>query len=132
MKVPLVLAQAALLAAAASVPAFAHHSVAAEFDPNQLLTVKGVITAVDWLNPHVHVYLDVTDGDGKVTKWSFESAPPLMLRRGGVTKEKMGIGQTVTVEGIRAKDAPNLGFLRKIIFADGHEIEMWTGEPPAK
>jgi hypothetical protein len=111
-------------------PLFAHHSITAEFDPTSSLVLKGVITKVDWVNPHVYVYIDVKDDSGKVTNWALESGPPGMLRRGGVNAEKIGVGQAVTVDAYKAKDgSKSLAFLRRITYADGHFVQLWVGDP---
>jgi len=103
----------------AAVPAWAHHSFAAEYDSNNLITIKGVISKVEWTNPHIYIYLDVTDESGKVTTWSMEGYPPNTLKRTGFTKSDLKIGETVTMTGYMAKDASNSAAGREIIFADG-------------
>ena len=111
-------------------PVLAHHSITAEFDPSSSVVLKGVITKVDWVNPHVYVYIDVKDASGNVTNWALESGPPGMLRRGGVTSDKVGVGQEVTVDAYRAKDgSKSLAFLRRITYADGHFVQLWVGDP---
>ena len=109
-------------------PALAHHSLQAEYDIQKSLTLTGVITRVDWVNPHVYLYMDVKDAGGKVASWALSSLPPATLKRGGLTKDKLGAGQTVTVLAYHAKDSSNLAFLRTITFADGHKIEIWLGD----
>lgn len=110
-------------------PAVAHHSLQAQFDVKQPVTLKGLITKVEWGNPHVYLYLDVTEEDGTVSKWALESVGIGMLRRGGVTKQMLGVGETVTVVAYHAKDGLNLAFVRKIKFADGREVVIWLGDP---
>jgi hypothetical protein len=105
----------------------AHHSLASEFDEGKPLTLQGVITKIDWLNPHVYVYLDVKNQTGTV-RWSLETLPPATLRRGGLLRDMLGLGQTVTVLAYQARATPNLAFLRKITFADGHEVVVWVGD----
>ena len=89
-------------------------------------TLTGTLTQVEWVNPHIAVYIDAKKADGSVENWKFESAPPSWLRRVGVTSGqfKNAVGQTVTVEGNRAKDGSLYGFLQKITFADGTSLEM--------
>ena len=105
--------------ATASRPLLAHHSEAAEYDSTKPVKVTGVITKVEWLNPHVWFYVDVKDDSGKVTTWGFSNAPPGALMRRGITKEALKVGAEVTVEGARAKDGSNNASGRRVIYADG-------------
>jgi hypothetical protein len=110
----------------------AHHSFAAEFDINKPVTLAGTVTKVEWVNPHVYVYLDVKDANGKVTPWALSSLGPAAARRAGVTRSTFGQGQTVTVLAYHAKDGSNFGFMRRMTFADGHSVELWLGDDAAK
>jgi hypothetical protein len=122
----------ALLAVAglalAAVPALAHHSLFAVFDEGQTVTLKGVVSKVEWVNPHVYLYLDVPDPAGKVTTWSIETFPPTTLRRAGLNREKLGLGQPITLLGYKARNGKDLAFLRTITFADGREIMSALGD----
>ena len=107
--------------------ASAHHSPSSIFNMAEKVTMAGTLTQVDWVNPHIAVYIDVKKADGSgVENWKFESAPPSWLKRVGVNSAdfKKGVGQTVTVEGNRARDGSAYGFLQKITFADGNSIAM--------
>src|SRR5580765_2627320 len=102
--------------------AFAHHSTTAEFDVQHKMTVSGTLTKVDWVNPHIVVFMDAkTEG-----AWKFESNPPAWFRRVGVSRADFAkaIGQPVTVEGNRAKDGSRYGYLLKITYADGNSLEL--------
>src|SRR5690348_17830060 len=88
----------------AALPAMAHHSFAAEYDSKRPVTLKGVVTKVDWTNPHVYFYMDVTDEGGAVTNWAFEMGPPGLLQRAGWNRNLLKVGDEVTVEGTLAKD----------------------------
>lgn len=105
----------------AAIPAFAHHSFAAEFDGSKEFVVKGVLTKVLWTNPHVYFFMDVTQSDGKVVEYSFQSGPPSTLHRVGVGKADFKVGDTVTMTAAPAKDGTkNLGWMKMIKYSDGH------------
>ena len=105
----------------------AHHSPSSIFNMSEKFTLTGTLTQVDWVNPHIAVYIDAKKADGSgVENWKFESAPPSWLKRVGVNSAdfKKAIGQSVTVEGNRARDGSTYGFLQKITFADGNSLAM--------
>src|SRR2546428_9217260 len=96
-----VLAAVALVISA--VPVLAHHSFAAEFDSAKTVTFSGVVTKVEWLNPHVYFYVDVKDAKtGKVSNWGCEMGSPNGLARQGWTRSTLKVGMIVTVEGSQA------------------------------
>jgi hypothetical protein len=118
----------AVVMAMTSAPALAHHSLFAQFDENQSVTLKGVVSKVEWVNPHVYLYLDVTDESGKINTWSVETFPPTTLRRAGLSRDKLGYGETVTLLGYMSRNGTPLTFLRKITFADGRELLISLGD----
>ena len=89
------------------VPVAAHHSFAAQFDGDKPVVLTGVITKVDWRNPHIWVYLDVREADDKVTKWECEGGAPNALTRQGWSREHLKLGEELIVEGWRAKNGTN-------------------------
>ena len=99
----------------AAVPVVAHHSFAAEFDAARALTLKGVVTKIEWQNPHTYFYLDVSGAEGKVVNWGMEMGSPNGLMRQGWTRNTLKIGDSVTVEGSQAKDGTNVGNARVVI-----------------
>lgn len=120
-----VLLPAALLCA---VPIWAHHSFGAEYDAKAPITITGVVTKVEWTNPHIHFYLDVKDNNGNVANWKFEGFPPNVLYRTGWKREvTMKPGDTVTVFGWRARDGTNWAHARQVTFADGKKL--FSGPP---
>ena len=92
---------------AASGPTLAHHSFAAEFDASKPLKLTGVVTKVEWTNPHTWFYIDVKDESGKVTNWGMEMGSPNGLMRAGWSRNSMKIGDVITVEATRARDGSN-------------------------
>lgn len=114
------LATALLLSLASS--ANAHHSVAGQFDVNKTLTLSGVVSKVDWVNPHIYIQLDVKDPDGRMAPWRLEGVPVGMARKAGLSKKMLeGHGETVTVVAHPARDGTkHLGFMVKITYPDGH------------
>lgn len=113
-------------------PVLAHHSESAQFDVSKPVKVTGVITKVEWMNPHIWFYVDVKDENGKVTSWGFTGGPPGMLLRRGITKDVLKIGATVNVEGSRAKDGSNNASGRKVTFPDGRDVFTVSAEDGAR
>lgn len=96
--------------------AFAHHSFAAEFDASKPFKLTGLVTKVEWQNPHTFFYIDVTDtATGKVTNWAMELGSPNGLMRAGWTRNTLKIGDTVSVEGSLARTGEPLGNARVVI-----------------
>ncbi len=96
-----------VLALVASVPAIAHHAFSAEFDSEKPTTKSGLVTKVEWTNPHIWFYLDVTDDNGVTETWGFEMGPPHLLQARGWTRTTMIIGDEVTVAGSLARNGSN-------------------------
>lgn len=103
-------------------PLFAHHSVSAEFDVNRQVTYTGVITRVEWNNPHIYFYVDVKDGAQRVTNWAFEGAGPNTLARMGWLQDTLRVGDRVTVVAFPACDGANVASARKITLANGRTV----------
>jgi len=119
---------AALLAAA--VPAVAHHSFAAEFDASKPITVKGTVTAMDWVNPHSHLRFDVKAEDGTVEHWTAECLPPNGLYRQGWRKTSVKAGDEVVVTGFKAKDGTNYMWAQSVKTGDGRRLFAGSPEGP--
>lgn len=110
-------------------PSVAHHSFGAEYDVNQPITLTGVLTKIEWTNPHTHIFLDVKDDNGQVATWQLEGYPPVALHRLGWKRDvTMKIGETITVTGWRARDGGTWGHSRQITLPSG-ERKMFG--PPA-
>jgi hypothetical protein len=122
--------QGLLFAVSLGTPAAAHHSFAAEYDGEKFVTLKGTVVKVDWQNPHMHFYLDVTNAKGEVEHWKLEGFPPNMLVRQGWKKdESLKAGDHITVTGWLARNGEKLAHSREITWdTDGHKL---LSGPPA-
>jgi len=109
-------------------PAFGHHSFAAEFDDKQPVTLKGSVVKVDWMNPHIWVYLDVKDEAGAVAHWQCEGGAPNGLTRQGWGKASLKTGDEVTIQGFRAKDGTNTCSSRSVKLPDGRTVFAGSAE----
>ncbi len=104
----------------AAVPVVAHHSFAAEYDGQALVTLKGVISKVEWTNPHIYFYVDVKDATtGAVANWAVEGYPPNTLKRTGFARESLKVGESITVTAWRARDGATRAAGREVTFPDG-------------
>ncbi len=120
----------ALLAGVSS--AVAHHAFAAEFDANKPVSLKGVITKVELINPHAWIHLDVRNDDGTVTKWMIEGGTPNTLMRRGFTRDSVKVGTEIRVEGFQARNGAKRANGRDLVLPDGKRLFMGssgTGAP---
>jgi len=108
-----------LLVVAASSRALAHHSFAAEFDATKAIRLTGTLTKVEWTNPHTYFYLDVKDDTGAIVQWACESGAPGALSRRGFKRSLLKLGDTLIVDGYRAKNGANLMDARRVTLPDG-------------
>lgn len=111
-----------------SVRSFAHHAWSAEYDPNLQKELSGVVTKVEWTNPHVRFYVDVEDPDGVVTNWDLELQSLNTLTRNGWTRRALSVGDAVVVNAYLARDGSNRANARgNLRLADGRLL--FAGEP---
>jgi hypothetical protein len=106
----------------AVLPAVAHHAFVAEYDASKSTTLQGVVTKVEWTNPHARFYVDVKDKSGSVANWNLELASPNALRRLGWTRDSIKVGDAVSVLVAPAKDGTKMANARTVTLADGRKM----------
>jgi hypothetical protein len=111
---------------AVTLPAWAHHSFAAEFDVAKPVKLQGTVTKMEWINPHSWIHMDVKNADGTVTNWMIEGGSPNSLLRRGFTKHSLEPGTEIVVEGYQAKDGANRANGRDLTFPDGKKLFIGT------
>jgi hypothetical protein len=109
-----------------AVPVLAHHSFAAEFDGSKQVKLTGVVTKVDWVNPHAYIYMDVKGDDGAVVNWAIETGAPNALYRQGWRKDDLKAGDTVTLDAFLAKDGSHTAAARNVKLPDGRRVFAGT------
>lgn len=118
-----ILGCALLALTGATFPAFAHHAFSAEFDGDQPVLVKGVVTKLELTNPHSWLYLDVKGPDGKISNWGFEFGAPFSLKEKGINKQTFAPGTEITVSGFRAKNGKDFGYAVTTTLSDGRSFK---------
>ena len=120
----------------AGVPLRAHHAFAAEFDAKKPLKLQGTVTAVEWINPHAWIHIDVQRPGGIIEQWMIEGGTPNTLFRRGVNKNSLPNGTVIIVDGYQAKDGTLKANGRDITFTDGRKLFIGStgtgapGDPP--
>ena len=102
--------------------ALAHHAFSNEFDETKPVTLEGVVTRINWENPHVYFYLDVKESDGTVVNWACETRGPSGLARRGWKRDSLKIGDKVVVNAFRARNGSHTADGRQVTLADGRRI----------
>ena len=111
-----------IVAVVVCVPMLAHHSFDAEYDRTKTIVLKGVVTKVEWTNPHARFYVNVTDEGGKVVNWNLEMGSPNSLTRAGWKRDALKVGDEVTVNASLAKDGSKMANARNITLKDGRRV----------
>jgi hypothetical protein len=128
MKLRFVMVAAVVILPAVCATAFAHHAWSAEYDANRQKQLNGVVTKIEWTNPHVRFYIDVEDESGTVTHWDLELQSANTLTRNGWTRSALSVGDEVIVDAYMARDGSNRGNARgNLRLADGRQL--FAGEP---
>jgi DNA/RNA endonuclease YhcR with UshA esterase domain len=102
--------------------AMAHHAWPVEYDVNKPVSVKGVVSKVEWMNPHTHFYVDVTDEKGTLTTWNFEMASTVALERGGWTRKTLPVGAQITVTGFGGRAVTTKAIANSMMTSDGKSL----------
>jgi hypothetical protein len=121
---------AAMVAVVGASAASAHHAVDAEFDLNKTRTVTGVLTQVDWVNPHVYFHFQIKGRDGRYTPWLFQSPSPALLKRAGLPgKESYRVGSTYKIVTNPSRTGANVGTFGVVTFPDGRKLNIGWADP---
>jgi hypothetical protein len=128
VRTKLVVMATCLSVVTAAAPAMAHHSFAAEYDKDKPVKISGVVTKIEWTNPHIWFFVDVKDETGTVTNWAFSGGPPGVLDRRGISKHVLKPGDVVVVEGFRARDGSNNASGASVTFPDGRKVFTASAE----
>ena len=117
-----ILVIAAVAAISTTVPAAAHHSFAAEYDGTKAVRLEGTLVKIEWTNPHTYFYIDVKQPDGTAVRWGLEAGSPGALSRRGFKRGDIKVGDTIIVDGYRARDGSNLADARRVTLPDGRVV----------
>jgi hypothetical protein len=111
-----------------TLPPAAHHSITGEYDPNKTVTLTGVVTKIEWTNPHARIYVDVTQPNRTVVNWNLELAASVALVRNGWSRNALKVGDTVTVEGIQARSGASIANARSVVLPGGRKVFSGTAD----
>jgi uncharacterized protein DUF6152 len=127
MKLPYLVVIASIVVGVIAEPRLAaHHSFAAQYDASKAIRLTGTLTKIEWTNPHTYFYIDVKEADGSVVKWGLEGGSPTSLSRRGFKRGDLKIGDTIIVDGYRARDGSHLADARRVTLPDGRIVSGGT------
>ena len=120
----------AFLLLGSSAQVSAHHALQAQFDTEDVLSLEGTLSRIEWINPHAYFWFDVKDASGATTQWGAETVGPNALRTAGFLRgpASFRVGETYTFEGFAARDGGDRIFTTAIAFDDGRKIQIWIGK----
>jgi hypothetical protein len=105
-------------------PMPAHHSIVAEYNLSNSITIQGTVTKVEWMNPHARFYLSVAEADGRMVDWEIEMGSPNVLMKDGWTRDTIKPGDQISVDALEAKDGTKLGYARAVTWPDGRILSV--------
>jgi hypothetical protein len=108
----------------AAVPAYSHHAASSEFNTDKTIQIKGVLTSIEWINPHAFLHFDVVGPDGRTTNWAMLLAGTTVLRKSGLAKQMLAVGQTYMVVANPSKKGKPTGIVDTITFPDGRVFTL--------
>ncbi len=117
---------AVLVILSAGTPAWTHHSVSGQFDVSKTVTITGVISRIDWVNPHIYVFVDGKDDSGTAAEWALETVPTAMARKAKLTKDALAgkQGETVTVVAHPSRNGRKAAWVLRITYSDGRFVQL--------
>ena len=120
----------ALFSLVGAAGAYAHHSFSTEYDGTKTFEIKGTVSKVEWTNPHMHVYVDVSDSAGKVTTYNLELTSPNAIQRLGWNKNDLVAGEKVTFKAHAGKVVESRAALDSLVKANSPKQEIFKGQRP--
>ena len=125
----LVMSAGGLLLAAIVQPVWAHHAFLAEFDPAKPIELRGIVTKMEWINPHSWITIDVTRPDGVIETWEIEAGAPNAMFSRGFTRDSLPVGTQIVVRGYQARDGGRSANGRDVTLPDGQQLFLGSSRP---
>ena len=125
----LIMSAGALLLTTIIQPVWAHHAFSAEFDPSKPIELRGIVTRMEWINPHSWITIDVTRPDGVIETWEIETGAPNAMFRRGFTRDSLPVGTQIVVRGYQARDGGRSANGRDVTLPDGQRLFLNSSRP---